>query len=98
MTLRRYAPMKKGTGTKWPPDVLRKLRERDRICVGLVIDMPGPCYGMLEPDHVRASGGLGLKSRSTVDNGAMLCSAHHCIKTENGREWRPRLIDYIEGR
>lgn len=98
MTLRRYAPLKASAGTRWPPDVMRRLRERDRICVGRVVDMPGDCSGMLEPDHVRASGGLGMKSRSTIDNGALLCSAHHRVKTENGRTWRPVLIDYIEGR
>ena len=98
MSLRRYTTLRSSRGTTWPTDVLRRLRERDRICVGAVIDMPGPCYGMLEPDHVRASGALGRKSRSTLDNGAMLCSAHHRIKTEHGREWRPRLLDYIDGR
>jgi hypothetical protein len=45
-----------------------------------------------------ASGGIGMKSRSTVDNGAMLCSVHHRWKTEHGREWRPKLIDYINGK
>lgn len=98
MTLRRYAPMKQSPGTRWPDDVLKRLRERDRLCVGFVIGMPGDCYGGLEPDHVRASGALGMKSRSTFDNGAMLCSTHHRIKTENGKTWRPRLIEYIEGR
>lgn len=98
MSLRRYAPLKASHGTTWPDEVLARLRERDRACVGYVIDMPGECYGALEPDHVRASGGLGMKSRSTLDNGALLCSVHHRYKTEHGREWRPRLIAYIEGR
>lgn len=98
MSLRRYAPMKQSTGTRWPTDVLARLRERDRRCVGWVIGMPGDCYGTLEPDHIRASGAIGKKSRSTYDNGAMLCATHHRIKTENGREWRPRLIDYVEGK
>jgi hypothetical protein len=60
--------------------------------------MPGECYGALEPDHVRASGGISMKSRSTLDNGAMLCSNHHRLKTENGRTWRPILLDYIDGK
>jgi hypothetical protein len=98
MTLRRYVPLKSSRGTVWPPDVLAQLRERDRLCVGYVIGMPGECFGNLEPDHVRASGGLGMKSRSTLDNAALLCSNHHRVKTEAGREWRPKLIDYIEGR
>lgn len=96
--IRRYAPMSKSAGTRWPSDVLERLRERDRLCVGFVIGMPGDCYGTLEPDHVRASGAIGMKSRSTVDNGAMLCSVHHREKTENGRTWRPRILDYIAGK
>ena len=98
MTLRRYAPMKQSAGTRWPPDVLADLRLRDRGCVGPIVGMPGDCFGALEPDHVRASGGISMKSRSTLDNGAMLCSTHHRLKTDHGREWRPRLIDYIDGR
>lgn len=98
MTLRRYAPLNASAGTRWPEKVLVLLRQRDRLCVGFVIGLPGECYGALEPDHVRASGGISMKSRSTVDNGAMLCSVHHRYKTEHGREVRPLLIDYIEGR
>lgn len=58
--------------------------------------MPGDCAGPRDPDHVRASGAIGRKSRSTVDNGAMLCRyVHHRLKTDNGREWRPKLLDWI---
>lgn len=89
--------MKPSTGTQWPREVLTRLRERDRLCVGYVIGMPGDCYGALEPDHVRASGAIGMKSPSTFENGAMLCSTHHRLKTERGREWRPRIIAYING-
>lgn len=98
MTLRRYSSLKPSRGTVWPDKVLAILRQRDRLCVGFVIGMPGDCYGNLEPDHVRASGGLGMKSRSTVDNGAMLCSTHHRLKTNEGRTWRPRILDYIAGK
>jgi hypothetical protein len=96
--IRRYSSIKLSTGTRWPVEVLTRLRERDRLCVGYVIGMPGECFGSLEPDHVRASGGIGMKSRSTLDNGALLCAAHHRLKTENGRVWRPVLLAYIEGR
>jgi hypothetical protein len=65
-------------------------------CVGFLVGMPGPCFGALEIDHVRASGAVGMKSRSTVDNGVLVCSSHHREKTENGRQWRPVLLDYIE--
>jgi hypothetical protein len=60
--------------------------------------MPGDCAGGREMDHVRASGGLGMKSPSTVSNLVILCAKHHLEKTMHGREWRPILIDYIEGR
>ena len=96
--LRRYAPMKQSTGTRIPDDVRAFVTNRDRLCVGYVIGMPGECAGSYELDHVRASGGLGMKSRSTADNLVRLCGVHHRAKTENGRAWRPRLIDYIEGR
>jgi len=96
--LRRRTELKSSRGTVWPPKVLARLRERDRRCVGWVIGMPGLCAGELQPDHVRASGGMGMKSPSTLENGAMLCAIHHQVKSLNGREWRPKLIDYIEGR
>jgi hypothetical protein len=91
-------PLKPSSGTRIPDDVRALVGERDRMCVGYIIGMPGDCAGALELDHVRASGGLGLKSRSTVDNLVRLCGAHHRVKTEHGREWRPILIDYLEGR
>jgi 5-methylcytosine-specific restriction endonuclease McrA len=91
-------PLKPSSGTRIPDDVRQAVEHRDRLCVGLVVLMPGDCAGAMELDHVRASGGLGMKSRSTADNLVRLCGAHHRVKTENGRVWRPILIDYIEGR
>jgi len=41
---------------------------------------------------------MGMKSPSTLENGAMLCAIHHQVKSLNGREWRPVILDYIEGR
>lgn len=96
--IRRYSPLKQGSGTVIPKDVRDAVNYRDRICVGLVVGMPGDCGGSYELDHVRASGGLGLKSPSTADNLVRLCSAHHRVKTDDGRTWRPVLIDYIGGR
>jgi 5-methylcytosine-specific restriction endonuclease McrA len=58
--------------------------------------LPGDCHGRLELDHVRASGGLGMKSRTTLDNLVTLCAAHHRYKTEHGRTVRPLLIAYLE--
>jgi hypothetical protein len=60
--------------------------------------MPEPCSGSLEPDHIRASGAIGMKSRSTLDNLAPLCGIHHRRKTREGRTWRPRLIDIVNAR
>lgn len=95
MTLRRYAPIKPYKGTVWPADVRAEIEARDPWCVGPVVGMPGECYGTPELDHVRASGGIGMKSRSTADNGVRLCGGHHRLKTEHGKEWRPKLLDYL---
>lgn len=96
--LRRYAPLKPSRGTTIPESVRAEVTYRDRACVGFVVGMPGDCSGSYELDHVRASGALGRKSRSTADNLVRMCGAHHRVKTEHGREWRPRLVEYIEGR
>jgi len=58
--------------------------------------MPEVCLGAPQKDHVRASGGLGVKSPSTVDNGALLCARHHELKTREGRTWRPRILEWID--
>jgi hypothetical protein len=96
--LRRYSPMRQSRGTVIPASTREFVERRDRICVGAVVGMPGDCGGSYELDHVRASGGLGLKSQSTEDNLVRLCSVHHRVKTEDGRRWRPVLIDYLTGR
>ncbi len=54
------------------------------------------CFGRLELDHVRASGGLGLRSPSTPDNLVLLCPWAHRLKTLDGRRWRPILLAWIE--
>lgn len=98
MTLRRYSAMKKSAGTTWPRDVEATIRARDGGCVAARIGMEGPCWGERSIDHVRASHAMGMKSRSTVDNGAVLCAVHHKVKTENGKVWRPKLIDWIDSK
>jgi hypothetical protein len=60
------------------------------------VDFPFACAGEVEIDHVRASGGIGLKSRSTPDNLASLCWVHHRYKTDHTRVARPLLLDYLE--
>lgn len=96
--MRRYTPIKPSRGTVIPSKVRAAIKDRDKGCVGPRVGMPGDCFGGLEIDHVRASHGIGMKSESTVENGALLCSFHHRTKTEAGRTWRPLLLDYIEQR
>ncbi len=100
MTLRRYAPMKPSRGTVWPQEVARAIRARDKLCVGPRAGFPELWEDWrpdspMEIDHVRASGGMGMKSRSTEDNGVLLCSWCHRWKTEHGREARPLLLAYL---
>ena len=78
------------------PEVYAAVRARDGYaCVGPRIGMPGPCHSIAEVDHVRASGGLGLRSASKLPNLVTLCRDHHRLKTEAGRTWRPRLLEYL---
>jgi 5-methylcytosine-specific restriction endonuclease McrA len=94
--LRRYAPMKASRGTVIPPALRIEVIARDGGCVGFQ-RFPGDCMGALEIDHVRASGGVGMKSRTEADNLVALCGSHHRWKTEHGRTARPLLIEYLEG-
>lgn len=96
--LRRYAPLSASRGTVIPGELRVAVFTSDGGCVGPRIGMPGDCAGSLEPDHVRASHGMGMKSPTTLDNLVSLCSAHHRMKTEAGRIWRPLLLAYLEGR
>jgi len=94
--IRRRTPMKPSRGTVIPPSVRAIVFARDPECVGKVIGLPGPCFGNLELDHVRASGGMGMKSESVASNLVRLCAHHHFWKTLHGREVRPLLIAYID--
>ena len=82
--------------TRTPDAVRREVMFRDISCVGPKVGMPLDCIGRATLDHVRASGGLGLKSRSTPDNLVVLCVLHHEAKTLSGRFWRPPLLAYLE--
>lgn len=75
-------------------DVLERDGRNAGGCVGFG-RFPGDCIGRLTLDHVRASGALGKKSRTTADNLATLCIGHHEWKTNHGREARPILLDYL---
>lgn len=87
-------------GTVWPPEIRAAIEARDGgYCVGARAGFPArvlqACVGQpVEIDHVR-SGGMGMKSPSTVDNGVCLDAWCHRWKTENGRTARPLLIEYL---
>lgn len=92
--MRRYAPLAPSAGTRIPPTLRLRVLTRDGGCVGFG-RFPVACAGALELDHVRASGGMGMKSRTTEDNLVSLCGACHKHKTENGRTARPILLEYL---
>jgi 5-methylcytosine-specific restriction endonuclease McrA len=80
------------------------VRARDRFCVAPSLPMPAtgiairhasPCDGPLDVDHVRPSGGLGMKSETHRRNMVVLCRHHHRAKTEYGKTWRPLLLAYL---
>lgn len=96
--MRRYQPMRRSMGTVWPEAVRQAIYARDKSCIGPLIGMAGPCFGSAQIDHVRASHATGRKSESTVSNGALTCSEHHRLKTEYGKVWRPKILDYIAKR
>src|SRR5882757_7718429 len=93
--MRRYSPMKPSRGTVIPAEVRLAVLYRDAGCIGFRL-LEGECAGPIELDHVRASGGMGMKSPSTVDNLVALCGSHHRLKTEHGRQIRPVLLAYLE--
>lgn len=95
MTLRRMTPLKASRGTEWPRDVRAAAYALMPRCIGPLVGMPLLCAGGLELDHVRASGALSAKSRSTLDNAARLCVQHHREKESHAREWRPKLVAFV---
>lgn len=83
------------SASRWPAKVRAAIEERDPSCVGRIVGFPTRCYGAAQLDHIRASGGIGMKSPSTLENGARLCFSCHEWKTSHGREARPLLLDYV---
>jgi 5-methylcytosine-specific restriction endonuclease McrA len=94
--LRRRKPMKPSRGTQIPPAIRLTVHLRDNGCVGQRLGWPGPHSSALELDHVRASGGISMKSPTTADNLVALCYECHRAKTLNGRALRPELVAYLE--
>lgn len=82
------------------------VRARDRGCVAAravaatgdlrLLELGLACDGPLDVDHVRASGGLGMKSETHRRNMVVLCRHHHRAKTEYGKTWRPLLLAYLD--
>ena len=94
--MRRYTPLKPSRGTVIPAEVRVAVHLRDQGCVGRLLGWPHDHTSALELDHVRASGGMGMKSPSTADNLVALCGECHRWKTEHGRTARVELVDYLE--
>lgn len=94
--IRRYTSLRPSRGTVIPAAVRAYVYARDSGCVLAHLMDGHQCFGGLEIDHVRASGGIGMKSRSTADNLVVLCASGHRFKTENARLMRPILVGYLE--
>jgi hypothetical protein len=94
--LRRYTSLKSGRGTVIPPAVRAYVLARDNGCVMRHLMPDHQCSGAIELDHVRASGGIGMKSPSTAGNLVSMCGSAHRFKTENTRLMRPILVAYLE--
>ncbi len=87
--------MKQYPGTRIPPVVRAQVMARDLGCVAVRAGFTDHvCFGGWELDHVRV-GGMGMKSPSEPSNLVTLCAFGHREKTENGRIWRPALLDYL---
>lgn len=96
--MRRYTKPKPSSGTRIPPAMRLRVRDRDALKAGGCVAfgrLPDDCYGALELDHIRASGGVGMKSVTCDCNLASLCAFHHRYKTVHGREARPVLLEYL---
>ena len=93
----RRTALRPSAGTRWPQTVREHVATHQPPCIGELTDppMPGICWPPSELDHVRASGGIGMKSDSIATNAARLCHAHHELKTHEARTWRPRLLAVI---
>lgn len=89
--------MRSSPGTVIPLGIRKNVHRRDQGCVADRAKFPPHvCDRFIEQDHVRASHGMGMKSRSSEDNLVELCGAAHRWKTENGRIARPKLLAYLE--
>lgn len=84
------------TATRIPDKMRHYVKHRDAGCIAYLFMGRMDCGGPYDEDHVRASGGLGLKSVTCPCNLVVLCRRHHREKTENGKTWRPRLLAYLD--
>lgn len=93
--MRTYGGLKPSAGTRIPPDMRLRVLTRDDGCV-LFGRAPGDCQFANELDHVRGSGGMGMKSVTCDCNLVTACGAHHRWKTEHGREGREIELAYLD--
>lgn len=93
--MRRYTTPTRSRGTVWPAHVREHVYTHQRVCIGPLAEMDGMCDRYDDLDHLRASGAVGMKSKSIAVNGARLCGLHHREKTMRGKTWRPRLLGVI---
>lgn len=77
-------------------DLAAYLERRDGRCAMAKIRADHICDGPSEIDHIRSSGGLGLRSPSIKANCVRLCRWAHLQKTYYGKTIRPLLLYYIE--
>ena len=88
--------MKRSAGTVIPNRIRTRVVIRDAgLCVPALVGIAHDCSPGRELDHVRASGAIGRKSVTCDCNLVTTCPNGHRVKTENGREARPPLLDYL---
>ena len=94
--LKSKSRIKPSRGTVVPEWMKNYVFTRDEGCLGPRLGFPGECWGPLDPDHVRSSLGMGMKSPTEVWNLACLCRLHHSWKEEHPLEARPKLLDWLD--
>lgn len=81
----------------WPAGLYDYIIERDGGCVAHRLGLSDrDCYGRVQVDHVRHSGGVAMKSPTEAWNLVSLCGQHHYDKTTHqGGDWREVLVEYL---
>ena len=89
------------------PQMHRRILERDRGCVALVVDSTqlGSCSGRLTLDHVKDQPRMGVRAPSDEHHLVTLCAWHHqgqkagriWATTKEHREWLRMYLEWING-